>query len=108
MVAISETLRRELEMLELPIGVTVACAGYVRTHLVEVWVPHWSSRSYDLGIFVNQSAEPIAASDVKLGRRRRGWKRLQRRCLVQCPVRPMGIEVRHVLGQHSLKPLLDR
>ena len=25
------------------------------------------------------------------------------RCLVQCPVRPMGVEVRHVLGQHSLK-----
>ncbi len=34
-VAISETLRRELEMLELPIGVTVACPGYVRTPLVE-------------------------------------------------------------------------
>jgi hypothetical protein len=26
--------------------------------------------------------EPIAASDAKRGRRRRGWKRLQRRCLV--------------------------
>jgi NAD(P)-dependent dehydrogenase (short-subunit alcohol dehydrogenase family) len=34
-VAISETLRRELEMLELPIGVTVACPGYVRTPLAE-------------------------------------------------------------------------
>ena len=34
-VAISETLRRELEMLELPIGVTVACPGYVRTPLME-------------------------------------------------------------------------
>jgi NAD(P)-dependent dehydrogenase (short-subunit alcohol dehydrogenase family) len=34
-VAISETLRRELEMWELPIGVTVACPGYVRTPLAE-------------------------------------------------------------------------
>jgi NAD(P)-dependent dehydrogenase (short-subunit alcohol dehydrogenase family) len=34
-VAISETLRHELEMLELPIGVTVACPGYVRTPLME-------------------------------------------------------------------------
>ena len=34
-VAISETLRRELEMLELPIGVTVACPGYMRTPLTE-------------------------------------------------------------------------
>jgi NAD(P)-dependent dehydrogenase (short-subunit alcohol dehydrogenase family) len=34
-VAISEMLRGELEMLELPIGVTVACPGYVRTPLAE-------------------------------------------------------------------------
>lgn len=34
-VAISEVLRRELEMLGLPIGVTVACPGYVRTPLAE-------------------------------------------------------------------------
>ncbi|HKR51663.1 MAG TPA: SDR family NAD(P)-dependent oxidoreductase [Pseudonocardiaceae bacterium] len=34
-VAISEMLRRELEMLELPIAVTVACPGYVRTPLAE-------------------------------------------------------------------------
>jgi NAD(P)-dependent dehydrogenase (short-subunit alcohol dehydrogenase family) len=34
-VAISAMLRRELEMLELPIRVTVACPGYVRTPLVE-------------------------------------------------------------------------
>ncbi|MDT7717738.1 MAG: hypothetical protein QOH09_3730, partial [Pseudonocardiales bacterium] len=31
------------------------------------------------------------------------WERLERRCLVQCPVRPVGVEVRHVLGQHNLK-----
>jgi NAD(P)-dependent dehydrogenase (short-subunit alcohol dehydrogenase family) len=34
-VAISETLRGELEMMGLPIGVTVACPGYVRTPLTE-------------------------------------------------------------------------
>jgi hypothetical protein len=68
-----------------------------------VWVPNWSSTSCDLGVFVDQSTEPIAASDAKRGRRRRGWKRLERRCLVQCSVRPVGVEVRHVLGQHRRK-----
>jgi NAD(P)-dependent dehydrogenase (short-subunit alcohol dehydrogenase family) len=34
-VAISETLRRELEAMDLPIGVTVACPGLVRTPMAE-------------------------------------------------------------------------
>lgn len=34
-VAISETLRAELDMMGLPIGVTVACPAYVRTPLTE-------------------------------------------------------------------------
>ncbi|MGH3899811.1 MAG: SDR family NAD(P)-dependent oxidoreductase [Pseudonocardiaceae bacterium] len=34
-VAISETLRHELEMMGLPIGVTVVCPGFVRTPLTE-------------------------------------------------------------------------
>ncbi len=34
-VAISETLRAELDMLGLPIGVTVACPAYVRTPMTE-------------------------------------------------------------------------
>ncbi|MGH3855043.1 MAG: SDR family NAD(P)-dependent oxidoreductase [Pseudonocardiaceae bacterium] len=34
-VAISETLRAELDMMGLPIGVTVVCPGYVRTPLAE-------------------------------------------------------------------------
>jgi NAD(P)-dependent dehydrogenase (short-subunit alcohol dehydrogenase family) len=34
-VAISETLRAELEVMGLPIGVTVACPGFVRTPLAE-------------------------------------------------------------------------
>ena len=34
-VAISETLRRELEAMGLPIGVTVACPGLVRTPMAE-------------------------------------------------------------------------
>jgi hypothetical protein len=63
-----------------------------------VWVPNRSSTSCDLGISVYQSTEPIATLDAKLGKRRRGWERLEWRCLVQCPVRPMGVEVRHVLG----------
>jgi hypothetical protein len=33
-----------------------------------LWVPNWSSTSGDLGVFVDQSAEPVAASDVKVGR----------------------------------------
>jgi len=68
-----------------------------------LWVPNWSSTSCELGIFVDQSAGSIAASDVKLGRRRRGWERLQRRCLVQGSVRAVGVDVRRVLGQHRLK-----
>jgi NAD(P)-dependent dehydrogenase (short-subunit alcohol dehydrogenase family) len=34
-VAISETLRRELKVMGLPIGVTAACPGFVRTPLAE-------------------------------------------------------------------------
>jgi hypothetical protein len=37
-----------------------------------LWVPNWSSTSCDLGVFVYQSTEPIASSDARLGRRRRG------------------------------------
>jgi NAD(P)-dependent dehydrogenase (short-subunit alcohol dehydrogenase family) len=33
-----------------------------------LWVPNWSSRSCELGVFVDQSAEPVAASDAKRGR----------------------------------------
>ena len=75
-----------------------------------LWLPNWSSTLCELGIFVDQSPESIATSDAKLGRRCRGWKRLQRRCLVECSVRPMGVEVRYVLGQHNLKlaPVKDQ
>jgi hypothetical protein len=40
-----------------------------------LWVPNWSSALGDLGVFVDQSAEPVVTSDVKvgLGRRRRKW-----------------------------------
>jgi hypothetical protein len=63
-----------------------------------LWMPNWSSTSCDLGIFVNQSTEPIATSDAKLGGRREGRERVEWCCLVQCPVRPMVVEVRDVLG----------
>jgi len=36
-----------------------------------VWVPNWSSTSCDLGVFVDQSTEQIATSDLKLRWRRR-------------------------------------
>lgn len=32
-----------------------------------LWVPNRSSTSGDLGIFVDQSAEPIVASEAKVG-----------------------------------------
>ena len=32
-----------------------------------LWVPNWSSMSCDLGVFVDQPAEPIATSETKLG-----------------------------------------
>jgi hypothetical protein len=62
------------------------------------------------GIFVYQSTEPIATSDAKLGRRCRGWERLERRCLVQCSVRAVLVELRRVLGQYvfEMAPVADQ
>ncbi|MDQ3762123.1 MAG: N-terminal phage integrase SAM-like domain-containing protein [Actinomycetota bacterium] len=34
---------------------------------ISLWVPNRSSTSCDLGVFVDQSAEPIASSEVKQG-----------------------------------------
>lgn len=47
-VAVSETLRGELEVLGLPIGVTVACPGLVRTPLGE-GISTWAQK-YDAGL----------------------------------------------------------
>jgi hypothetical protein len=33
-----------------------------------LWVPNWLSMSCDLGVFVDQPAESIAAPGVRLGR----------------------------------------
>jgi len=38
-----------------------------------LWVPNWSSTSGDLGVFVDQPAEPVATSQATLGWRRRWW-----------------------------------
>lgn len=51
-VALSEVLRAELEMLGLPVGVTVACPAFVRTPMVEgtrevVEFPQWAERLGD-------------------------------------------------------------
>jgi hypothetical protein len=35
--------------------------------VVRLWVPNWSSTSCDLGIFVDQPAESVAASEAKVG-----------------------------------------
>ncbi|MCA1835363.1 MAG: hypothetical protein LC721_03085 [Actinobacteria bacterium] len=83
-------------------GIKLAVQHRTEHRRAGLWVPNWSSTSCDLGIFVDQSTEPIVTSDVRLGGRRRGWERLERRCLVECSVRSVGVEVRHVLGQHSL------
>jgi hypothetical protein len=32
-----------------------------------LWVPNWSSTSYDLGVFVYQLVEQIATAEVNLG-----------------------------------------
>jgi hypothetical protein len=37
-----------------------------------LWVPNWSSTSRDLGVFVYQPIEQVAASQVNLGSRCRG------------------------------------
>lgn len=54
-VAVSETLRGELEVLGLPIGVTVACPGLVRTPLGEGIVT-WAQK-YDDGLVEYLSRE---------------------------------------------------
>ena len=47
--------------------------GQVR---VSVWVSSWSSTLCDLGIFVDQPAEPVATSDAKVGLGRGRWSDL--------------------------------
>jgi hypothetical protein len=40
----------------------------VETTIDILWVPDGSFTSCDLGIFVYQTAEPVAASEAKVGR----------------------------------------
>jgi hypothetical protein len=65
-----------------------------------LWVPNWSSISCDLGIFVDQPAEPIATSEAKAGldRRRRQWSKWC--CVLQGAVGTVLVEMRRVLGQY--------
>ena len=63
-----------------------------------------------------QSTEPIASSDARLGRRRRGWDRLERCCLVRWGYRRVHGEllrlgyrlsestVRRILRAHGIGP----
>jgi hypothetical protein len=50
-------------------AVYAACELVHRRLWLTLWVPNWSSTSCDLGVFVDQSTEPIATSDARLGRR---------------------------------------
>src|SRR5918998_4348383 len=59
--------------------------------------------SCDLAIFVDQPTEPVATLEAKLGRCRGGWGWPEWCCLVQCAVGAMAVEMRHVLGEHSLE-----
>jgi hypothetical protein len=56
-----------------------------------VWVPNWSSPSRDLGIFVDQPAEPVEASQMRIRLWRRRGKGLEWCCLVQCAVGAMVV-----------------
>jgi len=65
-VAISETLRRELEMMGLPIGVTVACPGFVRTPLAEGLVT------------LAQADDDVLPEHLPTEQREQLWARLKR------------------------------
>jgi hypothetical protein len=62
-------------------------------------VPHWSSTSCDLGIFVDQSAKLVVTSDVKVGLGRGRWQWSEWCCVLQGAVGAVLVEMRHVFGQ---------
>jgi hypothetical protein len=72
----------------------------------EAW-SSWSSKpvgarnsvtSCDLGLFVEQAAEPVASDDLDVGVDR-VRERPERTGVVQCPVRPVPVEMGLILGQ---------
>jgi hypothetical protein len=62
-------------------------------------VPKNGVTSGDLGIFVDQAAEPAAAPNAHTSYFRRRMSRPCRRVLLQCPVRPMAAVTIDVLAQ---------
>jgi hypothetical protein len=46
----------------------------------------------DLGVFVDQAAEPVPAQNAHTGHFRRRMRATGGRVLLQCPVRPVGVE----------------
>jgi hypothetical protein len=52
---------------------------------------------------VDQSTEPVATAEAKLGRCRGGWEWPQWSCLVQRAVGAMVVEMCHVLGEHRFE-----
>jgi len=75
-----------------------------------VWVPNWSSMSCDLGIFVDQSAEPVVTVDAKVGLGRRRWDWPKWCCVLQGAVGAVLVEMRGVLGQYvfDVAPVEDQ
>jgi hypothetical protein len=55
--------------------------------------------SCDLGIFVDQSTEPIVTSDANVGLGRGRWQRSEWCCVLQGAVGAVLVEMRGVLGQ---------
>jgi hypothetical protein len=62
-----------------------------------LWVPN--TMSCDLGMFMDQPAQPVAALQARVGRWRGRGKWSEWCCLVHCAVGRMVVEVRHVLVQ---------
>jgi len=83
--------------------------GAVRSLHDDLWVPNWSSTSGGLGIFVDQSAKPIVASEAKAGLGR--WRQWPEWCCVpQGAVGAVLVEMRRVLGQYvfEVAPVEDQ
>src|SRR5438105_6981555 len=75
-----------------------------------LWVPNWSPTSCDLGIFVDQPAKPIVASEAKAGLGRGRWQWPKWCCMLQGAVGTVLVEMRRVLGQYvfEVTPVEDQ
>jgi hypothetical protein len=82
------------------VGIGVGhCCIKAKGVLSTLWVPNWPFTSCDLGVFVDQSAEPVVTSDVKVGLGRGRWQWSEWCCVPQGAVGAVVVEMRRVLGQ---------